>query len=80
LVKFKLIRLSVLRKPPLSSMCSSRVSISHQFFCFAKHETKRNKKVVSRTFVCFAKHKKQRNFVSFSFVKGKIPFRFVNFF
>jgi hypothetical protein len=57
-----------------------RVSISLPFKSFAKHETMRNKKLVSRNFACFAKQIKQRNFVSFCFVKGNISFRFVNFF
>jgi hypothetical protein len=48
-----------------SGYCTARVSISLPFFCFAKHETMRNKRIVSRNFVCFAKQKKQRNFISF---------------
>jgi hypothetical protein len=55
-----------------------RVSILHNFFCFAKHETKRNKEVVSRNFACFAKHKKQQNFVSFRLVSWKVKFCFVS--
>jgi hypothetical protein len=58
----------------------NRVSISHPFFCFAKHETKQNKKFVPRNFTCFTKQNKQQNFVSFRFVKSKISFRFVIFF
>jgi hypothetical protein len=46
------------------------------FFCFAKHETMRNKRIVSRNFVCFAKQK--NNEISFRFVSSKIKFRFVS--
>jgi hypothetical protein len=55
-----------------------RVSISHPFFCFAKHETKRNKQIVSRNFACFAKQKTSE--ISFCFVRSKISFSFVYFF
>jgi hypothetical protein len=62
-------------------MCMKRrVSISHPFFGFAKHETKRSKN-------CFAKFRLFREtiktakfrFVLFCFVKSKISFRFVIF-
>jgi hypothetical protein len=56
-----------------------RVSSFACFFCFAKHETKRNSSSVSRNFACFAKQNISRNFVSFRFVKSKISFRFAKF-
>jgi hypothetical protein len=56
------------------SSFGSRVSIS-LFFCFAKHETMRNKKIVSRNFTCFAKQKNSE--ISFRFVSSKVKFRLV---
>jgi hypothetical protein len=51
--------------------------VSHVFFSFAKHETKRNSSSVSQNFACFA----NQNFreISFRFVNSKISFRFAKF-